>query len=241
MFAKKSLRYGFGMSEEEETEQSPPNPNPKPMEIGAEALRGLAHPLRARILDELSVQGPATATILGKRLGESSGSTSYHLRQLARFGFVETDPERSGGRDRWWRVRPGGWYMSGTRFLRSPATREAAEIVLDGYYRGRQERAERWRRVTREHGDSPRVRRWSDAYQDSVSHLRLTPEEAEEFAGEINALVREWARRFQGRTAEEHPDTEAVELQTDLFPNLTDLPDREAGPSENGEAGDPPQ
>ncbi|GAA1088215.1 hypothetical protein GCM10009642_29240 [Nocardiopsis metallicus] len=239
MFAKKSLRYGFGMSEEEETEQSPPNP--KPMEIGAEALRGLAHPLRARILDELSVQGPATATILGKRLGESSGSTSYHLRQLARFGFVETDPERSGGRDRWWRVRPGGWYMSGTRFLRSPATREAAEIVLDGYYRGRQERAERWRRVTREHGDSPRVRRWSDAYQDSVSHLRLTPEEAEEFAGEINALVREWARRFQGRTAEEHPDTEAVELQTDLFPNLTDLPDREAGPSENGEAGDPPQ
>ncbi|WP_040702599.1 winged helix-turn-helix domain-containing protein [Nocardiopsis ganjiahuensis] len=233
------------MSEEEETTE----PGPRSMEIGAEALRGLAHPLRARILDELSVQGPATATILGRRLGESSGSTSYHLRQLSRFGFVETDPGRSGGRDRWWRARPGGWNMRGTEFLRSPATREAAEIVLDGYYRGRQERAERWRRIAREHTDSPKVRRWSRAFQDSVSHLRLTPEETEEFAGEINALAREWARRYQGRTAEEHPETEAVELQTDLFPNLVDVPDpseRDEGPSgshddSHGQAGDPPR
>lgn len=194
----------------------------RPLEVGAEALRGLSHPLRARILDELQIQGPATATILGERLGESSGSTSYHLRQLARFGFVETDPGHTGRRDRWWRVRPGGWRVSGTDFLRSPATREAAEIVLDRYYGGRRERLQQWHALTRRRAEDPEVRRWLKATQDSVSHMRMTPEEAEEFAGELQEFLRARARRFEGRTAQSHPDTESVELQTDLFPNLVD-------------------
>src|SRR5699024_7387519 len=141
------------------------------MEVEVEALRELAHPLRVRILDELSVQGPATATILGQRRRESSGSTSYHLRQLARFGFVETDPGHLGGRERWWRMRPGRWRMSGTKFLRSPATREAAQIVLEGYFRGRQERAERWRRIFQEHADPPK----STPLEPGVPGLGLPP------------------------------------------------------------------
>lgn len=57
----------------------------------------------------------------------------------------------------------------------------------------------------------------------------------------LNALVGEWARRFHERTAQSHPDTEPVELQTDLFPNLTDIPDQDAEPSEGPDnAGDPP-
>ena len=50
-------------------------------EISTSALKGLAHPLRMAIYDALSALGPQTATTLAKRLGESSGSTSYHLRQ----------------------------------------------------------------------------------------------------------------------------------------------------------------
>src|SRR5699024_8121235 len=57
-------------------------------QIGPEALKGLAHPLRVAIFDELSTFGPQTATRLAQRLGESSGATSYHLRQLARHGFI---------------------------------------------------------------------------------------------------------------------------------------------------------
>ena len=38
------------------------------------------------MLGELRLNGAATASQLGRRLGESSGATSYHLRQLARFG-----------------------------------------------------------------------------------------------------------------------------------------------------------
>ena len=68
------------------------------------AVRALAHPLRLQLLDLLRFDGPSTATALGRRLGESSGSTSYHLRQLARYGFIE-EPEARGGRERVWRFR----------------------------------------------------------------------------------------------------------------------------------------
>lgn len=66
-------------------------------------LKGLAHPLRLRLLGALREFGPATASMLGERLGESSGATSYHLRQLAAFGFIEEDP-RPSRKERWWRA-----------------------------------------------------------------------------------------------------------------------------------------
>src|SRR4051812_34521811 len=69
------------------------------------ALRALAHPLRNRLLGQLRVNGPATASRLGRAIGESSGSTSYHLRQLAAYGFVEEVEGRGTARERWWRAR----------------------------------------------------------------------------------------------------------------------------------------
>lgn len=75
--------------------------------LGVDALKALAHPLRVRIFSELSSFGPATASSLAARLGESSGATSYHLRQLERHGFVREDPERGNARDRWWERVPG--------------------------------------------------------------------------------------------------------------------------------------
>ena len=70
--------------------------------LGAAELRALAHPLRLRMLGLLR-EGPATASRLGRALGESSGATSYHLRVLASVGMVEEDVERGNARERWWR------------------------------------------------------------------------------------------------------------------------------------------
>jgi len=47
--------------------------------------------------------GPATASMLARELGESSGATSYHLRELEKAGFVEDDRSRGDARERWWR------------------------------------------------------------------------------------------------------------------------------------------
>lgn len=68
------------------------------------SLRALAHPLRLALLGLLREYGPATATGLAGRVGESSGLTSYHLRQLAAHGFVVEDLERGSRRERWWRA-----------------------------------------------------------------------------------------------------------------------------------------
>lgn len=73
--------------------------------LDARSLRGLAHPLRLRLLGLLREQGPSTATALAHEVGESSGVTSYHLRQLAAYGFVVDDSEgRPSRRERWWRA-----------------------------------------------------------------------------------------------------------------------------------------
>lgn len=68
------------------------------------ALRALTHPRRLALLGLLRREGPLTATQAAALLpGESSGSTSYHLRQLARYGLVE-EAEGGTGRRRPWRA-----------------------------------------------------------------------------------------------------------------------------------------
>lgn len=71
------------------------------------SLKALAHADRLRMLGILRFDGPSTATALAKRLGLNSGATSYHLRQLARHGFIEPVPERGNKRERWWQARQG--------------------------------------------------------------------------------------------------------------------------------------
>lgn len=71
---------------------------------GLAGIRALSHPTRLRILSHLRIEGPATATTLAARFGLNTGSTSYHLRQLAEHGFVVEDEGRGNGRDRWWKA-----------------------------------------------------------------------------------------------------------------------------------------
>src|SRR4029453_885493 len=60
-------------------------------------LRALSHPTRLTILTLLDEEGPLTATEAGERIGESPANASFHLRTLAKYGYVE---EAAGGRGR---------------------------------------------------------------------------------------------------------------------------------------------
>jgi DNA-binding transcriptional ArsR family regulator len=82
----------------------------------ARALRAMAHPLRARLLGELRLRGAATASELGRRLGESSGATSYHLRQLERFGFVAESQDQPSRRERVWQALHASTRLDPSRF-----------------------------------------------------------------------------------------------------------------------------
>jgi DNA-binding MarR family transcriptional regulator len=97
-----------------------------------ERLKALAHPMRRRMLSHLNAHGPATSTTLGELLGAKTGTTSYHLRQLEKYGFIEEIPERSTGRERWWRK------AAAPRDVRTPTFQEidpADRAVLAEFHR----------------------------------------------------------------------------------------------------------
>ena len=67
-------------------------------------LRAIAHPVRNRILDELARTGPVRAADVARELGIPANQASFHLRQLAKYGLVEEDPDAARDkRDRVWR------------------------------------------------------------------------------------------------------------------------------------------
>lgn len=141
-------------------------------ELRLDQLKALTHPLRVALLKELRTNGPATATLLGKRLGESSGATSYHLRQLEKHGFVEEAQDTGDGRERWWRPAFRGHRVEAARYLDDPEHR----AVLATYEANL---AEVYAGVAAEfvaHQDEW-SRDWLEAASMSDFRLRLTPKQ----------------------------------------------------------------
>lgn len=75
------------------------------LEKTADQMKAFSHPLRMRLYRLLQDQGRATASMLARQTGESSGQTSYHLRQLAKYGFVVEAAPSGSGRQRWWQAQ----------------------------------------------------------------------------------------------------------------------------------------
>jgi DNA-binding transcriptional ArsR family regulator len=73
-----------------------------PNELARTGMWAISHPVRFRLW-ELLREGPSTASHLGRRLGESRGSASYHLRMLASAGLIVEDEALGTKRERWWR------------------------------------------------------------------------------------------------------------------------------------------
>ncbi|MEU4324860.1 ArsR/SmtB family transcription factor [Nonomuraea dietziae] len=67
------------------------------------AMRALAHPLRLDLIELLGRIGPATAAVCARHLGSTQASCSFHLRQLAKYGYV-VQAESEDQRERPWRV-----------------------------------------------------------------------------------------------------------------------------------------
>lgn len=158
-----------------------------PLEIAdLEALKALAHPRKQRILQHLGLHGPATSATLARALGLNTGATSYHLRELARFGFVEEVPGHGTGRERWWRAP--------VRDLRIPPRSRQSEqmravvdelAVLDladdfDHLRAFQERTD--------------LGEWADASPSSRGSIRLTLDEFRDFFEEYIQLLNRYKR-----------------------------------------------
>ncbi|MFE3192502.1 ArsR/SmtB family transcription factor [Nocardia sp. NPDC059240] len=171
-------------------------------------LRLLAHPLRRRIEEHLRA-GPVNATSLAQALGENTGLTSYHLRQLAKHGFVEEVPELSNGKERWWRAVPRD-----RRFPRysgqSEEMRTASGEVARQHLAEVVELYESFERNADEMGS------WADAFVYSRSTIRVDQARFEEFFEEYIALV----KRFGAPEGDTDDGRKAVLLRMFSFPEM---------------------
>src|SRR5215470_3298806 len=202
-------------------------PRPETRRItDARTMRALAHPVRIALLEELVLGGALTATELGERIGESPTTCSFHLRQLARYGFVE---EAGGGKGR---ARPWRLTWIGISFGNThddPAT-ELAASVLSRLVHERQ--LDRYRTWLESRGTYPRE--WRDAAHDSEYLYYLTPAELTEFNQEITDLL---SSKYHGRLvdpAQRPAGSAPVELLLFNFPIR--LPAADAEPGSGGEA-----
>jgi DNA-binding transcriptional ArsR family regulator len=171
------------------------------------ALRALAHPLRGKLLGHLRTYGPSTATRLGQALGESSGSTSYHLRQLAAYGFVEELRDEGNARDRWWRARHRSTHFEAAAFLADPDGREAVDELTHRQLAQQQRLLANYAAESQAIGDE-----WRVAASLNDWALHLSPDAVHELAEEINAVIARW------RDTREEPDQPLVSVLLDLFP-----------------------
>ncbi|MBW5485435.1 ArsR/SmtB family transcription factor [Streptomyces bambusae] len=192
-----------------------PENEPNVRKLDARTLRGLAHPLRIRLLAALRHEGPATASQLGERFGESSGSTSYHLRQLAAHGFVEDAPGHGKGRERWWRAA-----HDGTAFDEElihdpdPAVRGAADVFMHEIAAIHAQETTTWLAGAR---DWPTEWRQASALSDFT--LRLTAEQALELTTALHDLINSYRDLAPAEGAD---GAETVRFHVHAFPRTRD-------------------
>ncbi|WP_406344310.1 ArsR/SmtB family transcription factor [Streptomyces sp. NBC_00648] len=187
-----------------------PKSEPRERTLDARSLRGLAHPLRIRLLAALRHDGPATASQLGERLGESSGATSYHLRQLAAHGFVEDAPEHGKGRERWWRATHDG--TSFTEELHhdpDPEVRGAANLFMHEIATIHTQELSTWLGTASDWPDE-----WSTSSDMSDFTLRLTAEQLRE----LNEKTHELIETYRDLAHAEDEDTAQVRVHLHAFP-----------------------
>ncbi|MEV0993994.1 helix-turn-helix domain-containing protein [Nonomuraea sp. NPDC050202] len=147
--------------------------------LGANALKSFAHPLRLRIYQLLEERGPSTATGLAALLGQNTGATSYHLRELAKHGMIEVVAGMGRGKEKYWRVTPGGFSYGEARPA-DPEVAGALDYLLDDLVRTRGAELARWRE---ESATAPEE--WVQASVYGRRSLRLTPQETARMRDEV--------------------------------------------------------
>jgi DNA-binding transcriptional ArsR family regulator len=146
-------------------------------------LRAMAHPVRIKLINALVLQGPATATELADRVGDTPANCSWHLRQLAKFGFIEeADDLPYKGRNRPWRWVPVGNRWGGPDD--SPAF-AAASAEVSGTLLG----IELSEHSAWEAGKADEPAEWQTAAFTSQNIAWLTAEELEEAANTIREVI----------------------------------------------------
>jgi DNA-binding transcriptional ArsR family regulator len=156
----------------------------RPVLTDPEVLEALAHPVRLDVLTYLISDGPATASVCARAVGDSPSNCSYHLRALARHGLVES-VSSPDARQRPWRATITGFRTADADSeLSTPEAQGAAAVLsasvaldqrlLRDYLTHRDQTPERWREA--------------DQYMSYT--VRVTPSELSRLGAQLDALIR---------------------------------------------------
>lgn len=146
----------------------------------------MAHPLRLRLIEELGLDGPLTATELAERVDESPSNLSWHLRQLAKHGYVEEVD--APGRRRPWRLRTLN-HSWGSEL--DPDARSAASALLAMVERHDLDSRHAYER--REDAEPPE---WREAAFGTSAAAWLTAEELAAVGAAFAAALEPYAERL---------------------------------------------
>jgi DNA-binding transcriptional ArsR family regulator len=152
-------------------------------------MRALAHPARIAILQYLVLEGSHTATECAAVARLSPSACSYHLRTLAKYGFIEEDPSAAtDSRERPWRAKVIAMSIRSDPGVPA-ATRAAGEVLGAAYRASMDELRERY---DDQRGAYPAA--WQRALGENYDTVFVTPDELEELKGQITELIGRYRR-----------------------------------------------
>jgi DNA-binding transcriptional ArsR family regulator len=151
-------------------------------------MRALAHPVRLALLEALGDAGELTATEASERVGESPSSCSFHLRQLAKYGFVVEAGGGAGRRRPWKLAHVGTTWSGGDGDPERERAANALERTLRHHFLARAEAAI--------DGRSALPKAWRDLTGTSQGMLYVTPKEAAELDRELTDLLSRYHERI---------------------------------------------
>jgi DNA-binding transcriptional ArsR family regulator len=157
-----------------------------------QVMRALAHPARIEIVEYLNSSGASvTATEMAEMVGLSPSASSYHLRELAKYGLVEHAPSRGDGRERVWRSTSSGVQIHGD--AEEPEAQAAERALVDLYLNRDMARVAQW--LDRQAEEPPE---WRDAGAMMGQILLLTAEELTALNEQVRALMEPYRMRLRG-------------------------------------------
>ncbi|WP_120004230.1 winged helix-turn-helix domain-containing protein [Nesterenkonia muleiensis] len=188
-------------------------PGEAELQMDTKAMKAFAHPLRMAMFTYLNDRGSATATTLATHLGESTGQTSYHLRQLEKHGLVSEDTEKGTGRERWW--KPMGFSVRRAATFQDPANRPALDTLMEHQLHERSEALRGW--LSRM-GSEPEE--WMHASLMSSSTATMTSSESHAMITELMQVIDKHTDAAKGRveTEGEGQGDRRVRLYISAFP-----------------------
>jgi DNA-binding transcriptional ArsR family regulator len=173
-------------------------------------MRALAHQARIAIWAHLGLRGPATATECAEIAGLSPSACSYHLRTLARYGFVEEDlASAADGRERPWRAR-NLYFTMEVEPDQPAATKVANRLLVENLRAAAEENRARY--VNRQ---SEYPAEWQGAVGENFSVAHVTPDELYQLRERLLEVMLPYVRLDP---AERPPGVLPVRILLDFFP-----------------------